>query len=112
MGAPLRGTSAAFWIRTLLTRASVLALLLAGAVVATSAQTQPVRYVYDELGRLVAVIDQSGAAAIYHYDAAGNLLSITRQNAGVVSIVEFSTGQGSARPRPRTPSRSMASPRP
>ncbi|HEY0873210.1 MAG TPA: IPT/TIG domain-containing protein [Vicinamibacterales bacterium] len=95
MGAPLRGTSGAFWIRTLLTRASFLALLLAGALAVTSAQTQPVRYVYDELGRLVAVIDQSGAAAIYHYDAVGNLLSITRQNAGVVSIFGFSPDSSS-----------------
>src|SRR5580704_7033004 len=37
-----------------------------------------VKYVYDELGRLVQVIDvQSGNSATYHYDAVGNLLSIT-----------------------------------
>jgi YD repeat-containing protein len=58
------------------------------------AQSQPVRYVYDELGRLVAVIDTTGAAAIYHYDAVGNLLAITRQTAGVVSILEIAPDSG------------------
>ena len=66
--------------------------LLIGASALTA--QSPVRYVYDELGRLVAVIDTTGAAAIYHYDAVGNLLSITRQNAGVVSILEFSPDSG------------------
>jgi YD repeat-containing protein len=61
---------------------SLLALVLLICTTALTAQS-PVRYVYDELGRLVAVIDPTGAAAIYHYDAVGNLLSITRQNAGV-----------------------------
>jgi YD repeat-containing protein len=36
------------------------------------------RYIYDPLGRLYQVIDQSGNTATYHYDAVGNLLAITR----------------------------------
>jgi YD repeat-containing protein len=60
--------------------------------VATAAQT--VRYVYDELGRLVAVIAPSGEAAVYKYDAVGNLLSITRENSGAVAIFEFSPDGG------------------
>ncbi len=52
------------------------------------------RYIYDELGRLVAVIAPSGEAAIYTYDAVGNLLSITRPPAGSVSIFEFSPNAG------------------
>lgn len=75
-------------------RSGLVVWLLVCGFAALSAQSQPIRYIYDELGRLVAVIDQTGAAAIYQYDAVGNLLSITRQNAGVVSILEFSPDSG------------------
>ena len=36
------------------------------------------QYFYDELGRLVGVVDGQGNAAVYNYDAVGNLLSIQR----------------------------------
>jgi YD repeat-containing protein len=36
------------------------------------AQTGPVQYGYDELGRLIIVVDGQGNAAVYHYDAVGN----------------------------------------
>jgi YD repeat-containing protein len=62
---------------------------------ALALRAQTVRYIYDELGRLVAVIDQNGDAAIYNYDAVGNLLSIARQSAGTVSILEFTPNGGS-----------------
>jgi YD repeat-containing protein len=62
-------------------------LLMVGSVL--SAQSQTVRYVYDELGRLTAAIDQNGDAAVYQYDAVGNLLSIARHSSGSVAIVEF-----------------------
>jgi YD repeat-containing protein len=39
----------------------------------------PIQYVYDEIGRLIAVIDRSGDTATYTYDAVGNILSIGRQ---------------------------------
>lgn len=81
-------------MRLLLARTLLVAFILVGAIGDGSAQTEPVRYVYDELGRLVVVIDETGAAAIYQYDAVGNLLAITRQNAGVVSILEFSPNSG------------------
>jgi YD repeat-containing protein len=50
-----------------------------------------ITYIYDELGRLRAVIDpsQTDGTAIYSYDAVGNILSITRQSASQVSIIEF-----------------------
>src|SRR5215471_9102056 len=38
----------------------------------------PIQYFYDDLGRLVKVVDQSGNAATYSYDAVGNILKITR----------------------------------
>src|SRR5688572_31664294 len=49
----------------------------------------PVRYIYDELGRLVGVIAPSGDSAVYHYDEVGNLLSITRAASTAVTIMEF-----------------------
>ena len=51
-------------------------------------------YVYDELGRLVEVVDPNGDSAAYAYDAAGNLLSITRKTASQVSIVEVTPDGG------------------
>jgi YD repeat-containing protein len=39
-------------------------------------------YLYDETGRLSAVIDHEGNAATYSYDLVGNLLAIERVNAG------------------------------
>jgi YD repeat-containing protein len=61
--------------------------------IALSAQS-PVRYVYDELGRLVGVIDGAGDAAMYHYDAVGNLLSITRFTSTQLSVIEFTPNTG------------------
>ncbi len=73
-----------------------IALVIATVCVASlaHAQTAEVRYIYDELGRLVAVIAPPGEAAVYTYDAVGNLLSITRPPAGTVSILEFSPNAG------------------
>ena len=46
-------------------------------------------YVYDELSRLVAVVDPANGTAKYAYDAVGNLTSIVRQSATIVSLLEF-----------------------
>jgi YD repeat-containing protein len=46
-------------------------------------------YIYEELGRLAAVVDPAGDTSIYTYDAVGNLLSIERQSSSVVSIIEI-----------------------
>jgi YD repeat-containing protein len=48
------------------------------------AQPPAVQYAYDELGRLHAVVDQQGNAAIYSYDAVGNMLSIERFDAATL----------------------------
>lgn len=58
-----------------------------------SAQSN-ITYVYDDLGRLVAVIDPSGDTARYYYDAVGNLLSITRASSSQVSVLYFSPAKG------------------
>ena len=54
-----------------------------------AAQQPKINYVYDDLGRLIRVIDENGNAATYHYDAVGNLLRITRET-GVPSIAVVS----------------------
>jgi YD repeat-containing protein len=60
----------------------------------SSAPAGPVTYVYDELGRLVSVVDPSGDAATYTYDAVGNILSIGRIASGTVAITEFTPNAG------------------
>src|SRR5204863_6976171 len=53
----------------------------------TFAETPPasIQYVYDELNRLIAVIDRENNAARYVYDAVGNILAIERANVGDIS---------------------------
>ena len=68
-----------------------LALFLFGSRVQSAADTL---YIYDELGRLVAVINAAGDAAIYAYDHVGNLLSISHKSASEVSIIEFTPNSG------------------
>lgn len=69
-------------------------------VVALRAQAeQPViHYVYDDLGRLVGVVDQDGNAATYTYDAVGNILAIERHNVadmpGAVAITLVAPSKG------------------
>ena len=54
----------------------------------------PIKYVYDELGRLLAVIDPSGDTATYKYDAMGNILSISRASSSQLSIISFTPQKG------------------
>lgn len=79
----------------MLTRALASLAVVAALSIVTAAQS-PVRYIYDDLGRLVGVIDQNGDAATYTYDAVGNLLSITRTSAGTVSIISIAPSTGAA----------------
>jgi YD repeat-containing protein len=58
------------------------------------AQAQGVSYLYDDLGRLIAVVSPGVGIAVYAYDAVGNLLSITRYAATAVVIVDFTPKQG------------------
>src|SRR5262245_57239545 len=71
--------------------ALALGVLLGAPIVSTQSAIQ---YVYDALGRLIAVIDTNGDTAVYHYDAVGNLLSIDRHASSQVSIVSFTPGSG------------------
>ncbi len=68
-----------------------------GAVTFFDVQTvraADISYIYDELGRLRAVVDPGSDTAVYNYDAVGNLLSISRQSSSVVSIIEFTPDSG------------------
>ncbi len=51
-------------------------------------------YVYDEVGRLRSVIDETGDSATYRYDAVGNLTSIARGSSGGLSISSVAPATG------------------
>ena len=51
-------------------------------------------YVYDDNGRLHAVISPTGEAVVYDYDAAGNITSIRRLAADALAIFSFSPHEG------------------
>jgi YD repeat-containing protein len=53
-----------------------------------------ITYVYDELGRLIAVIDPAGDTARYSYDAVGNVLSISRYSSSTLSLINFTPTSG------------------
>src|SRR5574341_455506 len=52
------------------------------------------RYVYDDNGRLRAVISPAGEAAVYSYDPAGNITEIRRIAANVITILGFTPKSG------------------
>lgn len=54
----------------------------------------PITNIYDELGRLVAVVDPAGDSVTYTYDAVGNLVSISRAASSQLSVIEFTPGKG------------------
>jgi len=74
-------------------------LLLLGTFTQSVQALQPViHYIYDDLGRLVGVVDQNGDAATYTYDAVGNILAIGRHNVadtpGPVAITLVAPSKG------------------
>ncbi len=48
-----------------------------------------ISYVYDDAGRLRAVIDPASDTAIYAYDSVGNLTGITRQPSTTLAVLQF-----------------------
>jgi len=59
-----------------------------------AAQTQTSRYIYDDDGRLRAVIAPNGEAAVYDYDAAGNFTAIRRLAADALELITFAPRSG------------------
>jgi YD repeat-containing protein len=53
-----------------------------------------ITYDYDELGRLIGVVDSLNGAATYSYDPVGNILGIARTTSGQVSIIGFTPKTG------------------
>jgi YD repeat-containing protein len=51
-------------------------------------------YVYDEDGRLIAVISPAGEASVYEYDAAGNFTAIRRLTPNNPAILAFTPAHG------------------
>lgn len=72
-------------------RALLLPFLLVSSLLVwqVSIHADQAQYFYDELGRLVGVVDSQGNAAVYNYDAVGNLLSIQRFTSGATGIGIF-----------------------
>ena len=73
---------------------AALGILIAVVTVSGQTVTGPVSYSYDELGRLVGAVANTGDAVRYTYDAVGNILSITRYAAGQSAIFEFHPKSG------------------
>ncbi len=82
----------------------LLTVALACALVVTSLPVQPAspaaaatgdpfRFIYDELGRLVAAVTPTDSAK-YTYDAVGNITAITRQAATTLAVIEFAPHAG------------------
>ncbi len=69
---------------------TVLALVLFGA----ASPAADISYVYDDTGRLLAVIDPSSDTAIYAYDSVGNLTGITRQPSSTLAVLQFTPSSG------------------
>src|SRR3989454_1737782 len=89
-------------------------MLLASAVsisLVTAARAE-IFYVYDDLSRLIAVVDEQGNAATYTYDAVGNILKIDRfdaaQQPGPVRITLVTPTAGRSAPRSRSSARALA----
>lgn len=73
-------------------------VMLAGSLVVNvgSLPADTAQYYYDELGRLIGVVDGQNNAAVYQYDEVGNLLKIDRfttagGNAGIFLIAPGSS---------------------
>ena len=53
-----------------------------------------VRHVYDDLGRLVTTVNETGEFAEYVYDALGNIVEIRTGVAGPLAIFGFTPSRG------------------
>jgi len=74
----------------------LLVMLVCGALISSTPAQQggTTSYVYDDNGRLHAVISPSGEAVVYEYDAAGNITSIRRLASDALAIFSFSPHEG------------------
>ncbi len=92
---------------TALVVTSVAAGLWSGADRASVADARTVRYVYDDVGRLLAMSDPSTDTAVYRYDPGGNMVAIERRPSAELSVIGISPGE--AAPGEESPSTPRAS---
>jgi YD repeat-containing protein len=57
-------------------------------------QPGAIQYVYDDVGRLIKVIDPTGNVAEYVYDAVGNILEIKRSTITGLALLNFTPSRG------------------
>jgi YD repeat-containing protein len=84
-------------VRKIIVRIStalLLVIVFTASLLSARAQGGTTIYVYDNNGRLHAVISPSGEAAVYEYDAAGNITAIRRLAAHSLAILAFSPHEG------------------
>jgi YD repeat-containing protein len=77
-----------------LTALAAAALVLCVASATHARQGGTTRYVYDDNGRLHAVVTPSGEAVVYDYDAAGNIAAVRRVPADELAIFAFAPRAG------------------
>ena len=56
-------------------------------IIASGSSSSGIRYLYDEAGRLKIIDDPNQGAAVYHWDADGNLLSIQRYSNTTLAVL-------------------------
>ena len=73
-----------------------LAALVAAPTAISAVPSDAFRFLYDADGRLKAAIDPEGDAAVYEWDAGGNLLSIDRNPSSELSVLQLNPARGEA----------------
>ncbi len=72
----------------------IVMLYFALTVTTQAQQGGTARYVYDDNGRLVAVISPTGEANVYEYDPAGNFVQIRRLTTNDLAVFTFNPRSG------------------
>jgi YD repeat-containing protein len=72
----------------------LLSVVLLNVVLASAQQGGNTTYVYDDDGRLHAVLSPIGEAAVYEYDAAGNFTAIRRLTPNDLELLSFTPHEG------------------
>jgi RHS repeat-associated protein len=78
--------------------ATVVVVLLSGGLggsrAVASVPSTAIRYAYNPDGRLSAVINPASETALYSWDSAGNLLTVTRKSSTKLSIIQLEPATG------------------